>query len=1071
MSENTVQYKSVELNEYPLEPGRYLIEASAGTGKTFTIANLVRRLVVEKNIPMSRLLVTTFTNAAAAELKDRIVKELEETLKTSTDVNSRLRLKMAISSIDEAVITTIHGFCFRMLYGFSLECGLDPDMTIVKDYSDCKIKLMNDYLRQNGMLKPKDAEKSLKNITPYIKKIISDPKNKENEELCKMLRDIKGNLSAELRANRLMSYDDVIHFFNEVVADEKAAALVRSRFSAVFVDEFQDTSSDQCSVLNRCFPLDDPSVLFYMIGDPKQSIYRFRGADIYAYLKMKEGVSEDNVFFMPANYRSSEFAIEAVNQIFAGDGESSGNAFLQNDIGFGRVDCGKPGYFRMYENGREVTSGMRIRDYRQNKDEVEALIYENVTREIVSLLSEERNVTIKVKGEENDAPVPLRASDIAILVQKHTQAAEFVRRLAEYGISASACKSGKIFDSPEALCMKYLFQAWFNSSAGAVRQLMLSKFFDWPCERVADNSGGDWFDALKRQAELFEEHGLPAAFTAFLDCDFAGAENTPREKILCSANGERCMSNLQQLVELLHMQAKKENLSPVELAEYLFERINSSEDDDDVEIGSDDNPEQLRLDRDTAAVQIVTMFAAKGLEYPIVFVPFPAKTWGWRMAEKPYRLRGEDGMILSYSDEDKTAEIAEALREQVRLLYVALTRGKVMTYVCTRTAEPSKEVKINYLQSAHGVMVSAPAPEQSPEKRLEDMTGQTKIQNPADWFWALFEKGEKTYGVFERFEPGKIGTLRRESCEEDELTAAEFPEINNSWHMMSFSSYGYGSHSGGTGAADRGDTGNEPETDKVSETECFLSFPRGASVGELVHGVFEKLARRSWQGCGFSVFLPENGEKLAFVEDQLKELLDRSRMDSSIQLPRLLDGLKRALCTPLPGLEVPLCRIENCMAETEFFLKGEKLALPAIISILRQKGSDSVRDFLPSASGMPDLTGLLNGIIDLVFEYEGKYYIVDWKTNFLGSRFSDYREENLRDAMMRSGYVLQYHLYAAALCMRMKQGMNGFDYDAFGGVYYLFPRGMGKGEDGIWFDRPPMECINGLVKLFSGEEL
>jgi exodeoxyribonuclease V beta subunit len=120
---------------------------------------------------------------------------------------------------------------------------------------------------------------------------------------------------------------------------------------------------------------------------------------------------------------------------------------------------------------------------------------------------------------------------------------------------------------------------------------------------------------------------------------------------------------------------------------------------------------------------------------------------------------------------------------------------------------------------------------------------------------------------------------------------------------------------------------------------------------------------------------------------------------------------------------------------------------------------------------MPDLTGLLNGIIDLVFEYDGKYYIVDWKTNFLGSRFSDYREENLRDAMMRSGYVLQYHLYTAALCMRMKQGMNGFDYDAFGGVYYLFPRGMGKGEDGIWFDRPPMECINGLVKLFSGEEL
>ena len=1037
MRENTVQYKSVELNEYPLEPGRYLIEASAGTGKTFTIANLVRRLVTEKNIPMSRLLVTTFTNAAAAELKDRIVKELEATLKTSTDVNSRLRLKMAISSIDEAVITTIHGFCFRMLYGFSLECGLDPDMTIVKDYSDCKTKLMNDYLRQKEMLKPEGVEEMLSPITPYITEI-NPGKKQEFRELLETVRD---KLHGEMCLNHQMSYDDVIHFFDRVVADKEAAALVRSRFSAVFVDEFQDTSSDQCSVLNRCFPSDDPSVLFYMIGDPKQSIYRFRGADIYAYLSMKKGGLND-IFSMPANYRSSEFAIEAVNQIFAGDGEISGNAFLQSGIDFVRVRCGKPGCFRMYEKNEEVTCGMRIRDYRQKKDEADALIYEDVTREIVSLLSEERNVTIKVNGEE----APLRASDIAILVQRHDQAAEFVRRLAEYGISASACKSGRIFDSPEALCMKYLFQAWFGNSAEAVRQLMLSKFFGWSCERVADNPGGDWFDALKRQAELFEEHGLPAAFTAFLDCDFAGAETTPREQILCSVNGERSMSNLQQLVELLHMQAKKENLSPVELAEYLFERINSSEDDADVEIGSDDNPEQLRLDRDTAAVQIVTMFAAKGLEYPIVFVPFPVKTGGRYMAKMPYRLRGENGMILSYSDADKPAEIAEALREQVRLLYVALTRGKVMTYVCTRTAEPPNGNAINFLQSAHGVMVSAP-------DRCKVISGQKKIQNPADWFWALFEENRETCGVFERFEPGEVGTLRQEEEKKvSELEAAEFPEINNSWHMMSFSSYGYGSHSGGTGAADRGDTGNEPETDKVSETERFLSFPRGASVGELVHGVFEKLARRSWQGCGFSVFLPENGEKLAFVEDQLKELLDRSRMDSSIQLPRLLDGLKRALCTPLPGVGVPLCRVENCMAETEFFLKGETLALPAIISILRQKGSDSVRDFLPSASGMPDLTGLLNGIIDLVFEYEGKYY-------------------NLRDAMMRSGYVLQYHLYTAALCMRMKQGMNGFDYEAFGGVYYLFPRGMGKGEDGIWFDRPPMECINGLVKLFSGEEL
>ena len=286
-----IKYKVSELSDYPLDPadpvyksGRFLIEASAGTGKTFTIAHLVRRLVEERNIPMSRLLVTTFSNAAAAELKERIVLVLNGALdvaRNDGDITRQLRFRMAISTVDNALITTIHGFCFKMLKSFALETRTEPGIALASDDTAYKDVLLHDYLRRNYYAAGSPLtlkEEDIKGILRYTAAGGQEIRPGDKGELCQILQFVQDGLRAEKRRQNVITYDDMILLFSEALRhNPDLAKMVRARFSAVFVDEFQDTSFDQFSIFDNCFPQEDRSVLFYMIGDPKQSIYRFRG--------------------------------------------------------------------------------------------------------------------------------------------------------------------------------------------------------------------------------------------------------------------------------------------------------------------------------------------------------------------------------------------------------------------------------------------------------------------------------------------------------------------------------------------------------------------------------------------------------------------------------------------------------------------------------------------------------------------------------------------------------------------------------------------------------------------------
>ena len=1163
----------MDVSEFPLTPGRYLIEASAGTGKTYTITHLVRRLILQR-VPVREILVTTFSKAAAAELKARILKLLNEELnrlrpqaedgsgeaaeQTSERVggadagrasSDRLLLMQAVSSIDEMTVSTIHGFCQKMLREFVLDSKLDFEPELIPDASDCADRLLRAFCREKfyggGEQGTPDFD-LYRRAARYAEDEIDECPPVDESRPESVAREaylyVRERLQEEKAKAGTITFNDLIRIFcGALDGSPGLAKRIRSRYRAVFVDEFQDTDRLQYSIFDRCFPADGDSI-FYMIGDPKQAIYGFRGADIYTYLRAKRSAGETS-FTLTENFRSSPAMIRAVNLMF-GDGctetgHRSKAVFLQDGIPFVSVASGRPAEDFPQNDG----AALRLSRYEGKKDACEAEIKKDVVRDIRRLLSDDRPMTVFEEQETDGKKVrvfrPLRASDIAILVQKHDQAADFVRMLNREGIAASACKSGRIFDTREAKVMLLLLKAFLQPDMQTARGLMLSPFFRYSCDDILRHPARAE-SALKLLADcgdVWRKSGLPAAFLGFLDTP-CGDGATPRVRILSESNGERALTNYLHLMELLYQEEEEGHARPEDILNALnlacggHGGIDGKASVDDTE----DNPDQLRLDRDAASVQILTMFTAKGLEFPVVFVPFPALTDISRSIsrETAYRVNTaadggtEASVVLDFGKGGVTKRMLqeETLRSAVRLLYVALTRATLATYLYVQQLPDEKSGRggapVNFVKSAQGVLLrDKHLPDDTPEsiRAWKDYFFTTRDKRPdvcAGWYSGLFPEpgsagkripggssGAEDMPVFELLRdrpatPDGAGNevlppLRSGSAEQHEMEALTPPVIPDNWRVMSFSAF----HTLLTDRADK-DTESPADydaedvvTEEISMPEktplpatppanAFRNFPHGKQSGTLTHELLEYFAthRPSAQdgpgadvSCFFNLFADETGTGRRIVMSRIEDALKKQAFRPE-NGPALYDGISYALRTPLPGLGIPLCGItrNRMTAEMEFFLDAPaSLDLQRILSILKEGASGLSKKHLPDYRRTTfDKQGVLNGIVDLIFEYGGKYYIVDWKTNWLGNSDSDYTPPRIASAMGSSGYILQSYLYAAGLLRMLRQ--RGPGDGAFGGIYYLFLRGLdGHSKNGIWQDVPPMACLEKLLTLFQGD--
>ncbi len=1134
----------MNLSDYPIDRGRYLIEASAGTGKTYTITHLILRLILQ-GVPVRKILVTTFSNAAADELKARILALLNEELvklipapesadapgayhpdifTPTEDLKSRILLQLAVSSIDEMTVSTIHGFCQKMLREFALKSGKGFEVELVPDESPYRDRLVRAFCRERFYTGGASKDGSFDDLCRAAA-FASEPVDRDSfdgealNDTQTLRRDVyryvRDRLPAELEKDGAMSFNDMIRDLDAALqTDDGLAKLIRARYQAVFVDEFQDTDRIQYRIFDRCFPKGCPN-LFYMIGDPKQAIYGFRGADIYTYLRAKN--TADARFTLTKNFRSSPAMIEAVNRMF-GDGEpdeghTTEGVFLQNDIPFVSIASGKgDGEFPANSGG-----SMRLRHYAGKKDECARRIAEDVVREIRYLLSEDCPVRVFEKDGEADTPVsrPLRASDIAILVQRHEEAAGFVAMLNREGIAASACKSGKVYDTDEAKLLRLLLRCFLHPDMRTVRGLMLSPFFRISAADAAANPA--WCESLMKQladcGRVWAQSGFPAAFLQFLDTPFLGG--SPRGHILSEFNGERVITNLIQLMELLFRKEAEEHLLPEDVYNSLNAIIEGHADSGDAG-GSEDNPDQLRLDRDSASVQILTMFAAKGLEFPVVFIPYPAmRDWNYMQRNViAYRINtaaqagattspeyGETVLDFGMSDANKATAKDEEFRSSLRLLYVALTRASLITYLYTRQlAKPGRNA-INFTNSAQGILLmshehgageSGAAGKTIVEQQWKAgyfAGSKDLLPQPAAAWWTDLDEPEnggafhiRRNGVFERHFGMRddIGPLRPDDAPE-RLEAAEFTgEVRDDWSIMSFSAF----HNILNDRADaetetpadmdeRNDALSEaiePETDGEApdvlsaDLNLFRDFPRGATVGSMTHKLLENCTGH------FDLFASTGQGDFDVVQNRVAAVLREFGYDAENETLKrqLVDGVSRTLQITLPGMGISLSELDQdrMVPEMEFFLDApSSLDIGRITGILSTSASEQARALIDRADIALDKKGILNGIIDLVFEHDGKYYIVDWKTNWLGGSDADYAPDRVRSAMGHAGYVLQSYLYATALLQMLRQ--RGMDYGSFGGIYYFFLRGVKRGtRNGIWFDVPPRDCLDNLLALF-----
>lgn len=1128
---NVFDYTSVSLE------GWNLIEASAGTGKTFSITGLYVRLLAEKNIPVEKILVVTFTEAATAELKTKIREKLVEAVgyfsagenEEKDELFEKLLLfpgktreslqnvyRKALLYFDEAAIYTIHGFCSRMLNENAFESGTSFGAELVSEESQIIDEIVEDFWRKHVVSLPLEIIQGLisegisiekfrnaaqkKAASPSLAVIpccgafnASDSRNisSDGSKLLKHERcpdeeqsavETDGNAPAERildiyyrLINKLMSqigsareeikqkygirtYSDLIFDLHRALKngnDNKLKEIIRSKFSAALIDEFQDTDPVQWEIFSTLF-LTDEHILF-LIGDPKQSIYSFRGADIHAYIKASESIPRENHYTLKYNWRSDERLIAAVNSIF----EAPENPFHNERIQYNPVSYpeNKPGEYRLVIDSGDDRDKAPFHIWFVDKEEVsvppkskkkpfklaakarvEPMVLKALASEISRLLclhsAKKLNYKKKCNGEEQADE--FRLGSIAVLVRTNQQGRAVIDELRNNGIPAVMVSKASVFESEEAELLEVVLSAIANPKNLSSVKTALG------CDLIG-KKGEEIFgiveDELKFSAvierfigylNIWAKKGFLAMFSKFT------TEEKSIERLMEFRDGERRVTNLLHLAELLHRASVEKKLSPEGIIKYLCEkRQNSSEENGD---------QELRKESDENAIQVVTSHKSKGLEYPIVFCPFLYEGVNTKKNKKEPVFHSEASELImdigsnEFENNQKKRQ-NEELEDYLRLAYVSLTRAKARCYMVWGYINSSEMSAPYYLFHNEAFRNKTSLIDLDIKKDIEELPNNENI--------VLYEIPTEQIYSFDK------------NKELPELECRPFTRLLEAGRMI----YSYTSlYSAKPGKkyqdANRDEEALATGADlKAVELSGIHRFPAGRKTGECFHKIFETV--------GFDEIDIRNKIKPILREYRLQDYDAASveKMFRTVLSARIIEDDT--------GFTLSMLSAGDRLHETKFYFPLKQTSRKKIISIIQDTRIADSRDsdMLTSA-----LSGYMNGVMDMIFRYKGRYYLVDWKSNRLGADESYYTQERMRQVMTESNYDIQYHIYSVALDMFLSERLGkNYSYDEhFGGVFYLFLRGIpadNASRNGIFFDKPTSitELKNELVDLKYGK--
>ena len=1214
--------------------GPALIEASAGTGKTYTLAMLYLRLVLnhggdaafgEPMLPHN-ILVVTFTKAATRELRDRIRQRLVEAAaylralaepemaaamgvddllrdlcasykQSAEQAGAAKRLEMAAEAMDEAAISTIHAWCYRVLSEFALHYGGGFEQSLLESETELLKETSEDFWRLCVMGMGREAlfymmqrfagpEKLLdevKNLLAHranlpeanadLEAHIAQQETQKQALITQVKADLAGSVDAleayfaeaeeaglykslaaahkagalakirdyidsqdsKLEANKsleklamldlsiwkdqaqaetdlpaakhlakalslaaelpspdayiltfachwisqhldskkqqqgLLSNDDLLLRLQQALqgkGGEQLAAAIRQRFPMAMVDEFQDTDPVQYDIFNRVYGIRDgcPDAGFIMIGDPKQAIYAFRGGDIYTYLQAREHTTGHH-HTLPHNFRSDEQLINSVNGLFShGDSHAYG-AFRfrrdeQNPLPFLPVSAGRKAKRKLVIQGQEQSSQVAWVAEKNEKDEKagkamsDTLYVKQMSDATANEIARLLNLSAQDQAHiaDGDDQQVLEPKHMAILVANQKQASAVREALAKRQIpSVYLSDSSSVYTTPIAQDVLLLLRAVADPDDDRLLSMALPTLLVGLDVATMDTLQRDelaWEKQLQRfhtYHQIWQSKGVLALLYQVIFDSHAAA------RILANPGGERLLTDLLHLAELLQQAAV--HLDGEHSLVRHFENLLDNPDKQDAN-------QQQRLESDSNLVQVVTIHKSKGLEYPVVFLPFVSKT----------RVAKASDMPLIHHDNQRRKQVTlqadksilkmvehERQTEEIRKLYVALTRASCCQYLGLG------DIK-NADTSGIGCLLMLPETPGQLADYLHGLGDSLQLQSlPADAQWQHKRQQTDTW-----------------------QGARQAPAVQvRNWYTASYSALSFSSHKQHAQIPAQ-ESDNAPDTAQeailleeqqtklsaelqaaasiADESPSMHNLPKGALYGTMLHEMLEDCA-----AMGFTAVVANQAAREKIINDHLQPLnLENWAVAIDDWLTRFIAmpwQLGALASSPLRLHDVDA---DQMLVEMEFLLATHEVDVVAMDKLVCQHTWQQQER--PQADAK-QLHGMLKGYIDLLIEHQGQYFVVDWKSNYLGEDASAYNHGALRDALLHKRYDMQYILYILALHRLLKSRLHNYDYDLHvGGAVYVFLRGCDNSEtQGLLMDKPPRQLIEGLHRLFQGD--
>tara|TARA_R110002072_G_scaffold105615_4_gene230921 strand:+ start:8761 stop:12456 length:3696 start_codon:yes stop_codon:yes gene_type:complete len=901
---------------------------------------------------------------------------------------------------------------------------------------------------------------------PLVRKLIDEAKQQQN----------------------VFSFDDLISRVSNALSSDEGenktlASTIGAPYHVALIDEFQDTDPAQYHIFDSVFGTGSPKqdARLVLIGDPKQAIYGFRGGDVTTYLRAKHSISrhsKGHVFTMETNWRSSPSMVAAVNAVF----ESAPNAFMAEDIPFQAVKAAKSTPDSLPSQALFIS---QFKVEKASKGQIESNLALQCVKQIKYLLSQAK--TLRLEGGK-----ALQHSDIAILVRSGKEGEIIKNALAEQGLSATLDSQASIYHTDEARALYFLLTAAADpKDESALRRCLAEAFFGISDEQIlAFNEQASVFARYMRLFEELHQKWLRSGVLAMIRealkilgvfefwqqiSDDSSEKNSARF-------WERSLTNWNQLAEILQKQSRSQK-GHFALLRWYHDTLSGELSGQ--HSGKGDNETKLRLESDAELIRITTIHKSKGLEYPFVFIPFLFSCRG-AMEAWFYNRQGTLSIDLTKADSSLLAAEQARLAEDIRLLYVALTRAKYQCYVGTAAYQSNRVESLGLRQSAWAFLlfqghVPTKIDDDSLNIRLE------KFQSVCPDLVHLECISEATIDAANAANDQGLANINQANESLSALPASQLSSrqlihsIYDDWRVQSFTGLMNESQRLARSTMNTNTASNVKVFTKVSSVYKpndinIFNFPKGSQAGTFLHTLFESLNFERGELNNTSATQYSSLEAFIHSKLGLTNLVEDRQLE--VWSGYLATWIQAVLQAPLvSGIQLATLNETAYFSEMQFYFSVKNFqSLRFNILLNEHLGTKTDIDF-------SRFEGHLKGAIDLVFEANERFYILDYKSNYLGDDSSDYQTESLAIAMEEHRYDVQYVIYTLALHRFLKQRRKDkYQYQRdFGGVIYLFLRGLAinQGQNksraqelssqddvptGVYYVKPPAELILALDK-------